>query len=474
MYSFYHKQLIASIMQLICNVFNKKERMSTMQNVRIYARVSTAEQKKKDISIPVQIDACRRYCTDHNYNIVGTYIDNGYSASSIKKRKEFKRMIEDVRRDEYILFTRLDRFSRNILDANKIVEALDKKNVSIVSIFEDDINTSTADGRFMFNLRVSLSQREIEKDSERILDVMQAKVAKGEVLTGRLPVGYKIENKKPVIDKSQIEMVKDTFSTYIDTGNWDVAARILSKKYNTYISDTKVRGIIKNRRYIGEFRGIKNYFPRIIDDETFFEANNISKNKYVKHSKNEVTYLFSGLLRCEFCGRRMASSHRKNLSNSNYYICSRRENGKTAQHFAKSERKIELALLNEFEKLLNDRILELDKAERKRNTLSEDNISKIKNLKTKMKRIKNLYIDGFISENEFKSKYSRTEKELLELEMNCSTDIEQKRERYQYILDNKILTLYKTFSREQKAIFWRTIIDHIVVHKDDSLDIFLR
>lgn len=156
-------------MQLICNVFNRKERMSTMQNVRIYARVSTAEQKKKDISIPVQIDACRRYCTDHNYNIVGTYIDNGYSASSIKKRKEFKRMIEDVRRDEYILFTRLDRFSRNILDANKIVEALDKKNVSIVSIFEDDINTSTADGRFMFNLRVSLSQREIEKDSERIL-----------------------------------------------------------------------------------------------------------------------------------------------------------------------------------------------------------------------------------------------------------------------------------------------------------------
>lgn len=444
-----------------------------MQNVRIYARVSTAEQKKKDISIPVQLEACRRYCAEHDYNVLGTYIDNGYSASSIKKRKEFQRMIEEVRRDEYILFTRLDRFSRNILDANKIVETLDQKNVSIVSIFEDDINTSTADGRFMFNLRVSLSQREIEKDSERILDVMAAKLAKGEVLTGRLPVGYKIVDKKPVIDESKVEMVKDTFKTYIDTGNWDLTARMLSAKYDTYISETKVKWMIKNRRYIGEFRGISNYFPKIIDDATFFEANNISKNKYIKHSRNDVTYLFSGLLRCEMCGRRMASSHRKNKPNSNYYICSSRKTGKTVQHFAKSERKIEATLLNEFEGLLNDKILELEKAERKQSKQS-DNTSRINNLKAKMKRIKYLYVDGFMDENEFRARYKDMENELIQLEINKNEDVTQKKEHYQYLIDSNALTLYKSFSREQKAIFWRTIIDHIVVHKDGNLDIFIR
>lgn len=444
-----------------------------MHNVRIYARVSTAEQKKKDISIPVQLEACRKYCADNNYNVLGTYVDNGYSASSIKKRKEFQRMIDEVRRDEYILFTRLDRFSRNILDANKIVEALDKKNVSIVSIFEDDINTSTADGRFMFNLRVSLSQREIEKDSERILDVMAAKLAKGEVLTGRLPVGYKIVDKKPVIDESKVEMVKDTFNTYIDTGNWDLTARMLSAKYDTYISETKVKWMIKNRRYIGEFRGIADYFPKIIDDTTFFEANNISKNKYVKHSRNDVTYLFSGLLRCEVCGRRMASSHRKNQPNSSYYICSNRKTGKTIQHFAKSERKIEAKLLNEFENILNDRIIELEKAERKQSKLF-DNFSRINNLKAKMKRTKYLYIDGFMNEDEFKARYKEMENELIQLEMTKNDDVTHKKEQYQYILDNNILSMYKGFSKEQKAVFWRTIIDHIVVHKDGSLDIFIR
>ena len=454
-------------------ILARKERMGTMQNVRIYARVSTAEQKKKDISIPVQLEACRRYCVDHDYNVLGTYVDNGYSASSIKKRKEFQRMIEEVRRDEYILFTRLDRFSRNILDANKIVETLDQKNVSIVSIFEDDINTSTADGRFMFNLRVSLSQREVEKDSERILDVMAAKLAKGEVLTGRLPVGYKIKNKKPVIDESKAEMAKDIFKTYIDTGNWGLTARIISAKYDTYVSDTKVKWTIKNRRYIGEFRGISNYFPKIIDEATFFEANNISKNKYIKHSRNDVTYLFSGLLRCEMCGRRMASSHRKNKPNSNYYICSSRKTGKTVQHFAKSERKIEATLLNEFEGLLNDKILELEKAERKQSK-QFDNTSRINNLKAKMKRIKYLYVDGFMDENEFRAQYKDMENELIQLEINKNEDVMQKKEHYQYLIDSNALTLYKSFSREQKAIFWRTIIDHIVVHKDGNLDIFIR
>lgn len=231
--------------------------------------------------------------------------------------------------------------------------------------------------------------------------------------------------------------------------------------------------MIKNRRYIGEFRGISNYFPKIIDDATFFEANNISKNKYIKHSRNDVTYLFSGLLRCEMCGRRMASSHRKNKPNSNYYICSSRKTGKTVQHFAKSERKIEATLLNEFEGLLNDKILELEKAERKQSKQS-DNTSRINNLKAKMKRIKYLYVDGFMDENEFRARYKDMENELIQLEINKNEDVTQKKEHYQYLIDSNALALYKSFSREQKAIFWRTIIDHIVVHKDGNLDIFIR
>ena len=48
-------------------------------------------------------------------------------------------------------------FSRNLLDANIVVKELTKKDVSIKAINEDDIDTSTADGKFIFNLKIIIS-----------------------------------------------------------------------------------------------------------------------------------------------------------------------------------------------------------------------------------------------------------------------------------------------------------------------------
>lgn len=122
-------------------------------NVRIYARVSTDEQVKFGYSIDAQIKALKDYCKERDYNIMATYIDEGISAYSVEKRREFKRMIADAKPNEIILFTKLDRFSRNILDANLILLELKKKNVSIKAINEDDIDTTTADGKFLFDLK---------------------------------------------------------------------------------------------------------------------------------------------------------------------------------------------------------------------------------------------------------------------------------------------------------------------------------
>ena len=67
----------------------------------------------------------------------------------------------------------LDRFSRNVLDANIILKNLNDKGVSIKAINEDDIDTSTADGKFIFDLKLSLAERERNKTSERINECIQ-------------------------------------------------------------------------------------------------------------------------------------------------------------------------------------------------------------------------------------------------------------------------------------------------------------
>lgn len=437
-----------------------------MKKARLYARVSTVEQKKKNISIPVQIASLKEYCKNNQFTVINTYIDNGISASSITKRKSFLKMIEESNEGDYILFTRLDRFSRNVLDANKTVQELNKKKVYIISIFEDDINTSTADGMFMFNLRVSLSQREIEKDSERILDVFESKLKKGEVLTGQMPLGYVVRSKKPCINEFDAEIVRFIFDTYIQCGNLNETVREVIAKYSKPMCPSTVQQIIANEKYIGKYRGINNYFPPIIDVDTFYEANKVYKERYVKSNKKNVTYLFSGLLRCEVCGHRMSSYYRIRKNINYYYTCQKKVKGGTIQHFCKSEKKIEKELLKNIKTVIKNNIVSVSEKD-----LAENHEEEIKKLKQKLERVKELYIDGYISREEFDDKSYDINSRLVQIDADGSAAVIRRNEKLNVLLESDISSIYEKFDRKQKAIFWRNLIDHIVVHKDNSLDI---
>lgn len=439
-----------------------------MKKARLYARVSTVEQKKKNISIPVQIASLKEYCKNNQFTVINTYIDNGISASSITKRKSFLKMIEESNEGDYILFTRLDRFSRNVLDANKTVQELNKKKVYIISIFEDDINTSTADGMFMFNLRVSLSQREIEKDSERILDVFESKLKKGEVLTGQMPLGYVVRSKKPCINEFDAEIVRFIFDTYIQCGNLNETVREVIAKYSKPMCPSTVQQIIANEKYIGKYRGINNYFPPIIDVDTFYEANKVYKERYVKSNKKNVTYLFSGLLRCEVCGHRMSSYYRIRKNINYYYTCQKKVKGGTIQHFCKSEKKIEKELLKNIKTVIKNNIVSVSEKD-----LAENHEEEIKKLKQKLERVKELYIDGYISREEFDDKSYDINSRLVQIDADGSAAVIRRNEKLNVLLKSDISSIYEKFDRKQKAIFWRNLIDHIVVHKDNSLDIYL-
>lgn len=439
-----------------------------MKKARLYARVSTVEQKKKNISIPVQIASLKEYCKNNQFTVINTYIDNGISASSITKRKSFLKMIEESNEGDYILFTRLDRFSRNVLDANKTVQELNKKKVYIISIFEDDINTSTADGMFMFNLRVSLSQREIEKDSERILDVFESKLKKGEVLTGQMPLGYVVRSKKPCINEFDAEIVRFIFDTYIQCGNLNETVREVIAKYSKPMCPSTVQQIIANEKYIGKYRGINNYFPPIIDVDTFYEANKVYKERYVKSNKKNVTYLFSGLLRCEVCGHRMSSYYRIRKNINYYYTCQKKVKGGTIQHFCKSEKKIEKELLKNIKTVIKNNIVSVSEKD-----LEENHEEEIKKLKQKLERVKELYIDGYISREEFDDKSYDINSRLVQIDADGSAAVIRRNEKLNVLLESDISSIYEKFDRKQKAIFWRNLIDHIVVHKDNSLDIYL-
>lgn len=185
-----------------------------MKYVACYCRVSMDEQKKFCFSIQAQKDALEKYCKENNYKYE-FYIDEGISASSMKKRRALNEMLSKSNALDMILFTKLDRLSRNVLDANNINKLLIDNNCTMKAIDEDDIDTSTADGTFIFNLKVSLAQREIGKTSERIKFVFQNKREKGEVTSGTKKYGYDIVDKKYQLYQSECQNIVNLYKYFI-------------------------------------------------------------------------------------------------------------------------------------------------------------------------------------------------------------------------------------------------------------------
>lgn len=421
-----------------------------MMKARIYYRVSHIDQVNSGLSMENQLDTLRKYCNDNNIEIKGEYCDEGISGGSIEKRKGLQSLLSDCKSGEIILFTKLDRFSRNLLDANIIVKELDKKDVSIKAILEDDIDTSTADGRFIFNLKLSLAQREREIVSERIKVVFAFKKVRGEMLNGSAPFGYKVVNKLPVIDDNQATLVKWLFETYVSNHSLNATVKAFNKGAGTHHPYNTIRQWIDNPRYYGE-----DGFPAIIPKELWDKAHTIREKRGTRRTKNGLTYLFSGLCYCGYCGSKMSphGAIRENGTYINYQCTNNMRGGKRC--FCISERKLEQLILSKIEYELSSEHIEADYESGDINIKDEINA-----LKSKEKRLKTLYIDGLIEHDEMKEAIQNIHNEIDKLNQS-------EKNAKSIHLDDNALEIYKDFDKEQKAVFWKSLVSEIKVTRDD-------
>lgn len=99
-----------------------------------YARASTDEQKKYGYSIQAQAEEITQWCNDNDHDLINIYIDEGYSASNMK-RPQLQSMLSNLRDLDAIAFTRLDRLSRNVLEANKMLESFKPKSTDHLNQF---------------------------------------------------------------------------------------------------------------------------------------------------------------------------------------------------------------------------------------------------------------------------------------------------------------------------------------------------
>lgn len=430
-----------------------------------YARVSTEEQKKFGYSIEAQIDKIKSYCELKEYELVDIFIDEGFSASNMK-RPRLTDLLNNLDKIDAVVFTKLDRLSRSVYEANKMLDILSRKGVSMISIDEDDINVTDADSLFLFQLKASLAEREIKKTSERIRTVFDYKVKNGQIISGNLPYGYissVIDNKKvAVFDPDTKHIVEEVFSYFEKHHSIRETLLYINSKYEINRSYSSYKRLLKNEYYYGKFRDNLNYFPPYISYEKYLKNQRIIENN-IKVRRNNHIYLFSGLIRCPECNGSFVGFYaggRRKKSLYNYRCNSAMFSNGTRCNFKKSvsEYKIEAFLLDNLDTLLNEYMLAV-KVDKKKNNSKK----RYKEIKKELENLNYMFRKGRISPVDYDKEYETLEKELSLLDLVEETPLPQ--------LSSKWKENYYILDKNNRRAFWRNIIKEVVIDADRNISV---
>lgn len=445
--------------------------------VAIYIRVSTDKQVKDGDSMRDQLATGQKYIDSHeNMILVDTYIDDGISGQKLK-RDDFQRLIDDVRagRIDLIIFTRLDRWFRNLRHYLNTQDILDKHGVSWTAIEQPYFDTSTPHGRAFVNNSMIWAELEAQNDSDRILGVFDDKVDNGEVLSGSTPLGYTIVNKHLVPDDDAPTAVA-IFQYYRKTGNLSMTLRYMESEFGLVRSAASLKNMLTNTKYIGEFRDNKNYCPAIIDRDLFFDVQRLLKINIKSGKKHD--YIFSGLVVCDDCDHIMSGCQQRARGRVRAdgtriiykYSVYRCRQGVNLHHCPNRKLVFETTL----EKMLLERIRpELE------NYIAEYEVANLPALRTdakrrsvegKMQKLKDLYLNDLITMDEFKLD---REKLLMQLEKINAEDSRPVKD-LSYLknfLKMDFESVYDSLSIPEKRELWRSIVKEIRVDHDKNIHI---
>lgn len=436
----------------------------TRLRVAGYPRVSTEEQRIHGLSITAQEDALKQWAREHGCDYIGSYNDAGISARSrYTKRPALLRLLEDVKagKVDLIIFTKLDRWFRNIADYYEVQRVLDQCGVAWKAIWED-YETETASGRLKVNIMLAIAQDEADRTGERIRSVFESKVQRGEPISGKVPIGYRIQEKKMVIDPEAAPLARDIFRQYLALRSVRALRRYVMNTYGKVMSYGGLRNLLRNERYIGRAHGQDQFCPALIDPETFAhvqEILDIRAERY-QRTRTDRVYLFTGLVYCAECGNKLSSSavHHKYI----YYRCTRNEKLNGCPHKKKtSELVLEDWLLHNIVAQFSayNAALAAQAAEEKPPVDTTM-------IRRKLEKLKDLYLNDLIDRESYQRDYTA-----LRQELNEATAAPPPKQPVDLAALSNALDLYSGLTKAGKKEFWSHIIGKIVITNNDDFSV---
>lgn len=468
-----------------------------------YIRESTEEQDK-GFSPQAQEKSIREYAKKNNIKIVEIYKDliSGRDAS---KRTDFQRMIEDAMQKKFdaIIVYHTSRFARNVEESRQYKKLLrEKLNVDVISATQafGDFNDPSA------FLNEGINELFDEYTSRQIgfwvKSGLMTKRSQGKPVGASPPLGYykkKIgfdaDRNRPIyskewhIDKKQADIVKRIFKMYA-SGNYSmqkIAETLTKEGHKTKMGNpftySSVKCILPNKSYIGLVWSPRKPLPDvksvmhkpIISKELFNKCQDITRERkghFGRPVAKHRFYLLQGLVYCYRCIkhlkgneeskiRRMHPSmycqYQKNANTgkeTRFYGCKFRKENKTCK-----QQNVECEVIDEqVIQFMNgmklpDEIIEMtleklrELFKRSRQEQKED--ERLFSVLNRKKRLKVMFENGHMTENEFLFKMQKADEEIEHLERQGMVSSMTAKQQEQYI--KKTEKFLKNFGK-----FWDT------------------
>ncbi|MBZ9872951.1 recombinase family protein [Mesorhizobium sp. BR1-1-9] len=186
----------------------------------VYTRKSSEEGLDQEFnSLDAQREACVAFIASQvglGWKLVPDRYDDGGISGGTMERPALQRLLQDIRdgKVDVVVVYKIDRLTRSLMDFSKIVEIFDASSVSFVSVTQQ-FNTTTSMGRLTLNVLLSFAQFEREVTAERIRDKIAASKKKGMWMGGVVPLGYRVEHRKLIIDDAEAKIVRHLFERYL-------------------------------------------------------------------------------------------------------------------------------------------------------------------------------------------------------------------------------------------------------------------
>ena len=276
----------------------------------IYARYSSDGQREE--SVEGQLRECKEFAEKNGITILGSYIDRALSARS-DARPEFQRMIRDSskRLFDVIIVWKLDRFARNRYDSAHYKSVLRKNGVKVISATEAIADDST--GILLESLLEGYAEFYSAELSEKVGRGMTENALKCKFNGGTVPTGYIIDSDQRFqIDPAAAPVVLEMFMLYDQGATMQELVNLLNERgFRTArggkFSLNIIERLLKNRRYMGEYRyrdivhpdGIPAIVPKDLF-ERVQERREKNKKAPARLRATEENYLLTTKL---YCGR---------------------------------------------------------------------------------------------------------------------------------------------------------------------------